>query len=379
MAEDSRQIKFLYLSEPDMIKAGVKDMKACVDCMEDVLLTMHRGDYVMGGENHNSHGVQMLFPDHPKFEGMPSNGDDRRFMAMPAYLGGNFKLAGMKWYGSNVANKALGLPRSILTMMLNDKDTGAPLAMMSANLESCMRTGAIPGVGARYLARKDASVVSIIGPGVMGRTCLQAFMVTCPNLKKVKVKGRGQRSLDNFVKFCHENFPEITDIEICETNEQAVRDSDIVCLTTTAPVHEKDFLYIDEAWVKKGCLIVMPSCARFDDDFQINRCKEVVDNWKLYEAWAEEFPYPSYELVQIIGSKWTDYIHEGRMTEKDVLSIADIINGDVKGRESDDDIIIYSVGGMPVEDIGWGGTVYRNALKQGIGTWLTLWDSPDMA
>ena len=86
------------------------------------------------------------------------------FMAMPAYLGGSHQMAGMKWYGSNVENKKVGLPRSILMMMLNDKDTGAPLALMSANLVSAYRTGGIPGVGAKYLARKRLRVVSIIGP-----------------------------------------------------------------------------------------------------------------------------------------------------------------------------------------------------------------------
>ena len=43
-------IKFLYLSEPDMIRAGVTDMDACVEAMEDLLLTLHKGDYVMGGK-----------------------------------------------------------------------------------------------------------------------------------------------------------------------------------------------------------------------------------------------------------------------------------------------------------------------------------------
>ena len=122
------KIDFLYLSEPDMIKAGVKDMAKCVDCMEDLLLTLNKGDYMMGGENHNSHGCMIMFPDDPKFPGMPKNGPDRRFMAMPAYLGGSHQLAGMKWYGSNIENKEKGLPRSILMMMLNDKDTGAPIA-----------------------------------------------------------------------------------------------------------------------------------------------------------------------------------------------------------------------------------------------------------
>lgn len=373
------RIKFIYLSEPDMIKAGVKNMDQCVEAMEDLLVTLNKGDYVMAGVNHNSHGAQVIFPDDPQFEGMPKNADDRRFMAMPAYLGGKYQMAGMKWYGSNCENKASGLPRSILMMMLNDKDTGAPLALMSANLVSCYRTGAIPGVGAKYLAGKDSETVTIIGPGVMGRTCLLAFLSVCPKITTVKVKGRGLRSLHAFEEFVKKECPQIQQIIVCDSMEEAVKDSDIICVTSTAPVKEIDFPYIAEDWVKKGALICLPSAARFDDDFLINRCKKVVDNYKLYEAWAEEFPYPSYEMVQIIGSKFTDYLHEGRIQREDIVDIADIINKKHPGRESDDEIIVYSVGGMPVEDIAWGGTVYRNALKEGIGVELPLWDQPDMA
>lgn len=373
------RIKFLYLSEPDMIKAGVKNMDQCVEAMEDLLVTLNKGDYVMAGVNHNSHGAQVIFPDDPQFEGMPKNADDRRFMAMPAYLGGKYQMAGMKWYGSNCENKASGLPRSILMMMLNDKDTGAPLALMSANLVSCYRTGAIPGVGAKYLAGKDSETVTIIGPGVMGRTCLLAFLSVCPKITTVKVKGRGLRSLHAFEEFVKKECPQIQQIIVCDSMEEAVKDSDIICVTSTAPVKEIDFPYIAEDWVKKGALICLPSAARFDDDFLINRCKKVVDNYKLYEAWAEEFPYPSYEMVQIIGSKFTDYLHEGRIQREDIVDIADIIKKKHPGRESGDEIIVYSVGGMPVEDIAWGGTVYRNALKEGIGVELPLWDQPDMA
>ena len=373
------RIKFLYLSEPDMIKAGVKNMDQCVEAMEDLLVTLNKGDYVMAGVNHNSHGAQVIFPDDPQFEGMPKNADDRRFMAMPAYLGGKYQMAGMKWYGSNCENKASGLPRSILMMMLNDKDTGAPLALMSANLVSCYRTGAIPGVGAKYLAGKDSETVTIIGPGVMGRTCLLAFLSVCPKITTVKVKGRGQRSLHAFEEFVKKECPQIQQVIVCDSMEEAVKDSDIICVTSTAPVKEIDFPYIAEDWVKKGALICLPSAARFDDDFLINRCKKVVDNYKLYEAWAEEFPYPSYEMVQIIGSKFTDYLHEGRIQREEIVDIADIIKKKHPGRESEDEIIVYSVGGMPVEDIALGGTVYRNALKEGIGVELPLWDQPDMA
>lgn len=372
------KIDFLYLSEPDMIKAGVKNMKSCVDVMEDLLITLYKGDYVMGGANHNSHGCMIMFPDDPQFPGMPKNADDRRFMAMPAYLGGSYQMAGMKWYGSNVENKKVGLPRSILMMILNDKDTGAPLALMSANLVSAYRTGGIPGVGAKYLARKDSRVVSIIGPGVMGKTSLAAFVSVCPNLDTVKIKGRSQRSLDTFTRFIREELPQIKNIEICDSVEEAVKDSDIISFTTTVRDDVSSFPYINGDWIKKGALISMPSAARFDDDF-LAGCKLVVDNSKLYEAWEEEYPYPTYPQVQIIGTKFTDLKHDGKIEAEDIIDITDIIEKRHPGRTSDDEIIVYSVGGMPVEDIAWGGTVYRNAVKLGIGIKLPLWDKPEMA
>ena len=372
------KIDFLYLSEEDMIKAGVKDMASCVEVMEDLLITLYKGDYVMGGANHNSHGCMIMFPDDPQFEGMPKNADDRRFMAMPAYLGGRYQMAGMKWYGSNVDNKKKGLPRSILMMMLNDKDTGAPLALMSANLVCAYSTGGIPGVGAKYLAKKDAKVVSIIGPGVMGKTSLAAFVSVCPQVDTVKIKGRSQRSMDAFVKFVKEELPQIKHIEICDTVEEAVRDSDIISFTTTVRDDVSSFPYISGDWIKKGALISMPSAARFDDEF-LAGCKLVVDNSKLYEAWEEEYPYPTYPQVQIIGTKFTDLKHDGKIKAEDIIDITDIIEKRRPGRESDDEIIVYSVGGMPVEDIAWGGTVYRNAVKMGIGIKLPLWDKPEMA
>ena len=69
----------------------------------------------------------------------------------------------------------------------------------------------------------------------------------------------------------------------------------------------------------------------------------------------------------------------GKITREDIIDVADVITGERKGRESEDEIIVYSVGGMPVEDIAWGATVYRRSLKEGIGVELPLWDKPEMA
>lgn len=372
-------IDFLFLSEEDMIKAGVKDMPACIAAMEEVVKCLNCGDYVMGGENHNSHGSQVSFPKESPFANMPKDeGDDRRFMAMPAYIGGPFDLMGMKWYGSNMANKQKGLPRSILTVMLNDKDTGAPLALMSANLLSAYRTGAIPGVGAKYLARKDAKVCGICGPGVMGKTSLAAILATCPHITEVKVKGRGKKSLDAFVGYVKETYPQLTKVEAVETVEELVRDTDVISFANSGGTDPSTYPFVKSEWIKPGALLIGLSCFDMDSEDMRDHCTLVVDNMQLYEAWEEEFPYPSFGANNIIGSKFTDMAHDGIIQKSDIYDLGDIIYGKKPGRVSDDQIFVYSVGGMPVEDVAWGKICYDNAVKLGLGVKLHLWDKPDL-
>ena len=103
-------IDFLYLSEEDMIKAGVLDAKRCVETMRDVMSLFGKGDFIMGGPKGDEHGLQINFPKVKDIDNFPlDNGPDRRFNAMPAYLGGRFHIAGQKWYGSNHENIKKGL------------------------------------------------------------------------------------------------------------------------------------------------------------------------------------------------------------------------------------------------------------------------------
>lgn len=373
-------VDFLYLSEKDMIAAGVNDMAKCIDAMEEVLKCLSVGDYVMGGENHSSHGTMVTFPKTSPFPNMPKDvGEARRFMAMPAYIGGSFDMAGMKWYGSNMANKEVGLPRSILMVVLNDKNTGAPLAFMSGNLISAYRTGAVPGVGMRYLARKDSRVCGIFGPGVMGKTALDAFVVTCPELDTIKIKGRGQKSIDSFIEYVKEHYPQFTTITVCDTLEEMVRDSDVMAFAASTGQDASQYALVKEEWIKKGAFLVCPSAIDFEDDFLANRARLVVDSMGLYHAWADEYPYPTFGPIDIVGCKYTDMVHEGLITEDRIDDMGDIILGKKPARTSDDEIVVYSVGGMPVEDVAWGKVIYENAKKLGLGVSLNLWDKPYMA
>ncbi|ASJ38722.1 tyramine oxidase subunit B [Vibrio vulnificus] len=373
------KIDFIYLSEPDMIRAGVTDMTACVDTMEEMFALLHQGDYRMAGPNNDSHGAMITFPEESPISTMPKPTADRRLMAMPAYLGGDFGTCGVKWYGSNIANREKDLPRSILMFILNDIETSAPLAIMSANLLSAYRTGAIPGVGARYLARKDSKVIGLLGPGVMGKTSVAAFMAACPDIDTIKIKGRGKKSLDSFLTWVSATFPQITNVEVVESVEDVVCGSDIVTYCNSGETGDPS-LYpeVKREWVKPGAFLAMPASCRLDEGMEQSDVRKVLDNTGLYQAWYEEVPKPAHNIIPLVGVRFMDMIEEGKLTIDDLEDLGSIVAGETPKRQSEDEIIILSVGGMPVEDVAWATKIYRNAVEKGIGVNLNLWNQPEL-
>ena len=139
-----------------------------------------------------------------------------------------------------------------------------------------------------------------------------------------------------------EEYPGV-DCYAVDTIEEAVKDADIVSVSTSSPTGDPElYPYIAESWIKPGAIIETTAALRFNDDFIINRARTVTDNIKLYEAWEEEYAPKAYNTVPIPAVHVEDLIAEGKMKE----------------------IVIYSVGGMPVEDVAWGTIVYRNALER---------------
>lgn len=379
------KVELLFLNEEDMIKAGVLDAKKCVDTMADVMTLLSSKDYLMGGKSKNEHGIMLGFPEESEIEGFPINDSrDRRFMAMPAYLGGRFHMVGQKWYGSNGKNAQKGLPRSILMVTLNDVDTGQPLAYMSANLLSAMRTGAMPGLAARYLANPNPKVVSLIGPGVVNKTCIMAYLAEFSTIDTVKIKGSSPNSktAKEMKEFIKEKYPQVKNIVICDTLDEALMDADIIsealsCMKNEWPVFNKDC-------IKPGALIISSGSMMMDLEYVEKKCTKVVDNIHMYEEYIKIFQEYDKETGKCIpggcpGMWFVNMIKDKKIEKEEVQHLGDIIRGIAKGRSSEEEVILACLGGMPVEDVGWGYECYQSALRQGIGTKLKIWDSPFMA
>lgn len=367
-----KKTEFLYLSEEDMIKAGALDYARCIDVEEEIFTLLSTGDYVMGGDNHNSHGIMMKFPAEPEFPDMPADGPDRRFMAMPAYVGGRFHVAGQKWYGSNIINPTRGLPRSILMVMLNDVDTCEPLALMAGNLISSVRTGCVPGVGVRYLANKDAAVCTCIGAGPIGKACFEAIRIEAKELRELIVYDLFKEKAEAFAKEMHEKYGIAA--RAADTMEEAVCAGDIVSVAASSlkPIT------LDGEWLKPGSLLIFSGRGNVDEKY-FSTSRVIWDNVKMHEAYfAEHLALPENErFINGIGVQIYRLMHEGKIPPmKEATGLGDIIRGAKEGRTSKEERICFIAGGMPVWDVGWGYDLYMSAKEKGLGQTLTLWDEP---
>lgn len=112
------------------------------------------------GQSVNPHSGFLRFPGSP----------GSRVIALPAWLGGEFDVAGIKWVASFPANTARELPRASALMVLNDVDTGFPYACLESSIISATRTAASAVLAAEHLiGRRVATRVGIIGAGLINR------------------------------------------------------------------------------------------------------------------------------------------------------------------------------------------------------------------
>ena len=367
-----KHTEFLYLNEEEIIQAGALDYARCIDVEEEIFKLLSVGDYVMGGDKHNSHGISMKFPKESEFPNMPVDGPDRRFMAMPAYVGGRFNVAGEKWYGSNIINPQRGLPRSILMVMLNDVDTCEPLVLMSGNVISSVRTGCVPGVGTRYLVRKGAEVCTCIGAGPIGKACFEAIRLEAKDLKEIVVYDLFKEKAEAFANEMAEKYG--LRGRAADTMEEAVRAGDVVSVAASSlkPIT------LQNDWLKPGSLLLFSGRCNVDEEY-FSSANIVWDNPKMHETYFDEHMLlPENErFVNGIGVQIYRMMYEGKLPPvTESTGLGDIILGKKEGRTSDDQRFCFIAGGMPVWDVGWGYELYLKAKEMGLGQTLKLWDSP---
>jgi N-[(2S)-2-amino-2-carboxyethyl]-L-glutamate dehydrogenase len=108
-----------------------------------------------------------------------------RFNGLSALIGGADPCTGMKWIGSDPSNRKIGMPRASALIILNNPDTGFPVAVMDGTLINAMRTGAMTALGAHFLAPRITRRIGIIGSGVQSACRFSASIRSCRRWRRL--------------------------------------------------------------------------------------------------------------------------------------------------------------------------------------------------
>lgn len=264
--------------------------------------------------------------------------------SMPAYLK-KAGVAGTKSVNVHYTNAVKKLPTTMGVVILNDPETGRPFAVMDGMFVTHIRTGAASAVAVKYLNKKDACVVSIIGAGAEGRNNYHAVSRVM-DVKKVKVYDIVSSASENFKNHVGSGI----EVQICHTPEECAKGADVLLICTTAkePV-------IDLEDVDAGTLIVEIGGFTDLDASAVTKADKFI---------VDEKECALKRISQVAGYK----LESGQV----YAEVGDIVVGRKAGRSSDQEVILYAPVGMGAEDVAVAYYAYKKAMKLGKGTTLEL-------
>jgi ornithine cyclodeaminase len=329
-------VNFLYLTGAEVRATGL-DMAMVLDTVEDTFRLHHQGKINMPSK------VVLDMDERKRGRGN----------AMPAYVGGDYNIFGIKWISGFPRNPVrFGLPRGIGVLILNDAESGVPLVIMDCTQISAMRTGAVTGVGARYLARPDSRIVAMIGAGVQARTQLEALKVVLPQLNEVRCYDLRPEASAAYAAEMRDRYG--LDVRAVPTAEEAVRGADVIVTVTMG-----DEPIVKDAWMKPGSFFSAVGSYREEEDAVVLHSDQVVVD--------------DYECVVHRGTPIVALmVQQGLLKREDVTELGAILCGDAPKRRTVEERIFFTPIGMGSEDIAVGAKVYRRAREKGLGTMLSL-------
>jgi ornithine cyclodeaminase/alanine dehydrogenase-like protein (mu-crystallin family) len=259
-------------------------------------------------------------------------GGDTRVLALMGAVDSGIGVAGIKTYVSD------------FVVVLFDATSGECLGVVEANRLGQLRTGAASGVAAKHLARSGARRLGVIGCGFQAETQVQCIRAAAPTLEEVVAYCRTESALEDF---CAR-----VGAEPAESHRDAA-DADVVVTVTWSkdPVLRGD-------WLRSGALVCAVGANRPThrelDDAVLERatfvCCDSVANAKL----------ESGDLVEPVEHGVLDWL--------EVHELQEVVAGEVRGRQSDEDIVVFKSNGLAAWDVAIGAVALERARERGVGT-----------
>jgi len=260
------------------------------------------------------------------------------FRAMPAALPG---CAGVKWVNVHPQNPSYGLPSIMAVLIYSDPETGYPLAIMDATEITAYRTGATAAIASKYLARRNAHTIGIIGAGFQAHTQILAHAELF-NPISIKAFDVSQAAVEKLMHSLSQ-FP----VKSCPIQEALA--SDIVCTLTPSrsPIVKKE-------WIAAGTHInAVGADAPGKEELDPSILKEaivVVDDLKQASS-SGEINVPIQKGIYNTGEIYG--------------TLAELVVGRKKGRPDNKAITVFDSTGIAVEDIAVAKLLFEKAQQAG--------------
>ncbi len=318
-----------YLSRRDVEDVGL-GMAAVVEGVEEALREKGLGRTIMPAKH-------WLAPS------------ERRFYSAMTSVVPSARAAACKWQSGSSDNAARGLPYLTGLLILNDAETGLPLAVMDSTWITAMRTAAATAVTARYLAAPTLESFAMIGCGVQGRRHAEALRTVFPGLRRIQAYDVQPEAVRRYAREVGERHGVL--VRPCASAREAVRGVPLV--VTGGPIEPALPRTIDADWLEPGMLGVA-----IDYDCY----------WRPAALRAADKLFTD-DIPQLEHLRADGYFRE---TPAITGEIGDVVAGRTPGRERPDEIIVAMNLGISVEDVTTARRVYDLAVARGLGTRLPL-------
>ncbi|GIJ28764.1 2,3-diaminopropionate biosynthesis protein SbnB [Micromonospora qiuiae] len=317
------------LTAPEFAVISGRDVADLLDGREKDVVEQVRAAYLVhaAGDSVNPDSYFLRFPDKP----------EARIIALPAYLGGEVGVAGLKWIASFPGNITSQLPRASAVLVLNDYRTGYPIAVLESAAISAARTAASAALAARTLATTTPATVGVVGAGIIARTICHYLAtvgiglgdVRCHDLDDVSASALAAHVTDRL-----DGGARVTDLP-------EALGSDLVVLATTAARP-----YIDTPF----------------------RPGQVVLNVSLRDLAPEVLEDSNNVLDDVehcLKADTSPHLLEQQLGHRNFVSgvLADVLRGEAI--LDTDRPTIFSPFGLGVLDLAVGHMVHRLALREG--------------
>lgn len=269
------------------------------------------------------------------------------------------KALGVKIVSVYPNNIEKGLTSVPATMVLLNAETGEVSAIMDGTYLTRLRTGALSGAATDLLAREDVKVFALFGTGGQAETQLEAVLTARPSIEEVCVFDLSTERAEQFATRMTERFGEKFNVTIKSAGsaDEAIENADVITSVTTSKKATFDGNKVKEGAHVNGVGSYTPQMAEIDEALILRADKIYCDT---KDALVE-----SGDITQPIEA--------GKFSLDDVTGeLGAMINGEIKGRESDDEITYFETTGNAIFDLVTAQRIYEEAIKQDIGSYITF-------